>query len=196
MKSIIQNLIRSGFASALILGLCSCATTDPGGGAAGTPWKTTSDGIPIGRWKTEIRATLPPLKLVKTTVVLTLKPDGTGYREITMHYEFPPGISVAHGKFKGTRVVKWTDRKTVGKVKRIGDKIYFYGDPNANAQLLEGYPPGYTLHDYETLGGAAPQGIDATSGSVGVTILLISGKNLILTNSTDNNRWLYKWIGQ
>jgi len=84
----------------------------------------------------------------------------------------------------------------MGTVKKIGDKIYAYSDPSGKSRLVRGDPPGFTLNDYETFGGAMPDGIDAYAGGPGVSIFQISGKDLILTNSEDNNRWLYKWVGQ
>jgi hypothetical protein len=176
----------------LACGLISCRTTAPDSSA---PPATGPTGIPVGRWATVYEFPAPVFKVSNLRNVITLRPDGTGFRTSTYHYEYKPGYSISQGKFKGYRMLKWTETKTVGTVKRLGDKIYMYGDPKAKASLVEGYPAGFALDDYYTFGGALPQGISAYSSGPGVSIFSMSGKDLILENSDDNHRWLYKWIG-
>jgi hypothetical protein len=187
-------------AMAAVFSLSACSTTETnssGGGVA--PWKTTTEGIPVGRWKTVIEPKGSGMKVARATNVIVLRPDGTGYRETTWEYALPSNMSLSSGKFKGRKSLSWTDQKTVGTVKRVGEKLFMYGDPKAQSRIVRADPPGYTLKDYVTFGGANPDLWNDNYGDnaeTGITIFEISGKDLIMTNSGDNNRWLYKWAGQ
>ncbi len=175
----------------------SCNTTgssDPGPVASTTPGDSTT--IPTGRWKSVYTLPMKPLKKCELLVEMRIDANGKDTTDATFTLEWPPGMEIGNGKFSGLRRVQWTQRNSAASIKRVGNKLFFYGDPNAKTMLVRGTPPGYSLRDYQTLGGVNPDGVKAfdTTGS-GVSIYEISGRDLILTNSTDGNRWLYKWVG-
>jgi hypothetical protein len=94
--------------------------------------------------------------------------------------------------------VAWTTEKKYfpDQVKRVGNEIMIYSTPSRNSTVLTtGNPVGHTLKDYDTVGGVLPDGLSKTSGlgiEGGVCIYDIKGKDLILKNSYDGNRWLFK----
>jgi len=124
--------------------------------------------------------------------------DASGHdtTDATFILEWPAGMEIGNGKFAGLKRLEWTQRNSAASIKRIGNKLFFYGDPNSKPTLVRGTPAGYSLYDYQSLGGVNPDAVKAfDSTGPAVSIYEISGKNLILTNSTDGNRWLYKWVG-
>ncbi len=159
--------------------------------ALGASWKTTAQGVPIGRWMNVQLATLPPLQTARMTNILTIRPDGSGWRTTTLHYELDSGHAIATGKFAGKRGVKWTEEESMGRAQRRGDSLVLPGNPRTETRLVEGFPPGFSRDDYRTLGGTLSSGIFGSSG--GAIALLISGDNLVLR--TAGGHWIYRWIG-
>ena len=150
----------------------------------------------MGKWICVYDAKIPNMRTSTLKVELHIIENGTGYGVLTFTYQGLPGKAFTAGSFKGQNAVSWTETRPSGQAKRVGDKLFIYPDKKGGATLVKGSPAGFTLHDYETMGGALPQGIFSAGYAAGVSVYQISGKDLILESSQDNNRWLYKWAGK
>ncbi len=174
--------------------LAACSTT---GSTSGTQQGgADSSAIPTGKWRSVYRLPIDGIKKLEGDFLFQLPPSGKGFTDATVVMELKPGQQFGTGKFRGLNRITWTERKYSGKVSREGNKLYVYSDPNSRAQVIRSTPPGYSSQDFWTVGGVNPDGVNAfDSTGPGVSIFEIVGKDLILTNSSDGNRWLYKWAG-
>jgi hypothetical protein len=179
--------------AALCVAATSCSTT---GSSDAPPAEAGSNAIPAGRWKSVYTLPMKPLRRCELQVDMRIDANGRDTTDATFLLEWPAGMEIGNGKFAGQKRIQWTQRNSAASIKRVGNKLFFYGDPNRKPTLVRGTPAGFSLTDYQSLGGINPDGVKAfDSTGPTVSIYEISGKDLILTNSTDGNRWLYKWVG-
>jgi hypothetical protein len=203
------RLARFSLLATTALLLSSCANEGGFGGLSSSPdnlgpaktvasaiGNQTMNGVPIGTWLCQYVNPVP----VGTATVranLIIRDDGSALLRITSLSEFKGGYSIGMGKFAGLKRVMWLTEKRypANAVKRVGEEIMIYSDPNHHhVQLVSGTPAGYTLNDYETLGAGKGERFTKMLSSIegGVTIFKIQGKNLVLENSEDGSRWLYR----
>lgn len=190
--------ILAGLTSAA-LSLPSCTTT--GGGhnlgptdtAQGAIGLKSMDGIPVGGWVCVYKVRNEN-NTVNIRSMVHIDADGSAAQLSTFDCAFDQGWSFGAGKFAGMRRVVWSTKTKYHSAKRVGDEIYLYCHPGEKSILTSGNPPGHTLRDFMTLGGLLDKPVDELAGGPkgGVTIMKIKGRDLVMENSTDGSRWLYK----
>src|SRR5262249_19656241 len=148
--------------------------------------------LPVGTWRRELSHNgLDVQQTITSTVSITAK--GAEHVQHAFVYTWTSGCP--SGKFAGRPRVSWTQASDAGKVVRIGDEIYIYPDPASKARLLAGDPPGYSLEDYESLGGTRPAQVRGGRGDPNmIDIFKIQGRDLLLLDSVDHKKYLFQRV--
>lgn len=184
--------------AAVLLGGCATSSHDLGPsnnvvGATGA--QNLASGVPVGSWGCKwVNDTPVMVFTIRSTLILDAR--GGGHLMSVFDGAYKSGYSFGVGKFRGLKRVTWQTNLRYTKVSRVGQELYCYRQPSSQAQLVSGNPAGFSLRDYKSLGGGltggAYEAIWGKGNDAGLDVYKIEGKNLVLENSTDGRRWLFK----
>jgi len=154
-------------------------------------------GLPVGtwRWESAIGGGATP-KVVFTSIV-SITSDGRTHSQFTSYSAEKAGSQIGYGKFAGRDHVSWTIAADAQKTVRVGDEIYVYPDPAHRTRLVGGDPPGYSLEDYQSLGGIlSPKERKAWGdpNAIEIAIFKIQGRDLLLLTAFNKTQLLYKRV--
>jgi hypothetical protein len=193
----VRALALSTVAVALLAG---CATNShdlgPSNNIAGsTGAQNLVNGVPVGSWGCKWVNDTPVMTFtIRSSLMFDAR--GGGHLMSVFDGAYKGGYKFGVGKFTGLRRVTWQTASHYTKISRVGNELYCYRQPTSQASLVSGNPAGYSLRDYMSLGGGLTGGAyDAIWGKrndAGLDVYSIQGKNLVLENSTDGRRWLFK----
>lgn len=152
------------------------------------------DGLPVGAWRKETIADNSAAHSIFTSTV-SITSDGRGHWQHTYLITWKFGRQIGYGKFAGRTRLSWTIAADARKTARVGDEIYMYPDPAGKTRLLGGDPPGYSLEDYQSMGGTiSPQERNGWAIQNSIDIFKIQGRDLLLLDSEDKKQYLFKRV--
>ena len=177
----------------MVLACCSLAVVAPEADAfektGSKQAREATTRLPAGSWSFNFSVDNKRNATTTAKGTLTIQPNGLAFSTVTTEHKLYSGLTVTVGKFRGVNRIVYTT-SAPAKVKRVGDELYAL--PAGKEKLVSGNPPGYTLWDYETLGGVLPELAKKDISDEGASIYRIAGRDLVLMNSYDGKKYLLK----
>jgi hypothetical protein len=173
--------------AAIILTGCAGAGGGYNLGPAENPFgslgaKTLEGGVPTGYWGS-YPMTRQSNRVVWEKLGLAINDAGYGTLEVASAITYAVGQGVSYGPLAGSNKVVWRTKLVFRKIAREGSKLYAY--PEGPPKLSGNFPAGFSLADYESVGGFPSLKLNQD----GVMIFEISGKDLILRSTSDGRHW-------